>query len=96
MFLCGRLRTNYSLNMALAKPQLRGLLQNYLKKNFAYAFLFSLASVGYYQFGVRGPRKQAYKDFYKNYDIEADFERMKKAGVFQLTVLKYSIDLWIQ
>lgn len=28
-------------------------------------------------------RKQKYLDFYKSYDAKADFERMKKAGVFQ-------------
>ena len=28
-------------------------------------------------------RKQKYADFYKTYDAQADFERMRELGVFQ-------------
>ena len=29
------------------------------------------------------PRREAYARFYATYDINADYERMKKTGVFQ-------------
>ena len=29
------------------------------------------------------PRKEAYKNFYANYDADKEFERMKGCGVFQ-------------
>ena len=41
-----------------------------------------VASAGWY-FAVNKPRRDNYAAFYKNYDAEADFQRMKEAGVFQ-------------
>ena len=39
-------------------------------------------SVAWY-FLVNKARRDNYANFYKNYDAEADFQRMKAAGVFQ-------------
>lgn len=35
------------------------------------------------QFLVTEPRKQAYADFYKQYDAMKEFNAMREAGVFQ-------------
>jgi len=35
------------------------------------------------QYTVTEPRKQAYADFYKEYDAMKEFNAMKEAGVFQ-------------
>ena len=32
---------------------------------------------------VNKPRKENYRNFYATYDADAEFERMKSAGVFQ-------------
>ena len=32
---------------------------------------------------VNKPRKEAYKNFYANYDADKEFERMKAGGIFQ-------------
>ena len=36
-----------------------------------------------WKIGLMDMRKKHYLDFYRNYDPKVDFERMKKAGVFQ-------------
>ena len=41
-----------------------------------------MTSVAWY-LGVNKPRKEAYKNFYANYDADKEFERMKGCGVFQ-------------
>lgn len=35
------------------------------------------------QYGVTEPRKQAYADFYKQYDTTKEFNNMREAGVFE-------------
>ncbi|XP_027818037.1 LOW QUALITY PROTEIN: cytochrome c oxidase subunit 6C, partial [Ovis aries] len=37
----------------------------------------------FYKFAVAEARKQAYADYYRNYDSMNDFEEMRKAGIFQ-------------
>ncbi|XP_025076883.1 cytochrome c oxidase subunit 6C-like [Pomacea canaliculata] len=67
----------------LPKPQLRGLLASRLKINATAAFAFCISMAVGWKFLFAEKRKQKYLDFYKSYDAKADFERMKKAGVFQ-------------
>ncbi|GLH04811.1 hypothetical protein R5R35_010137 [Gryllus longicercus] len=66
----------------LAKPQLRGLLNSSIKKNLSVAIVLSIISGIAWKVGVCDVRKKLYADFYRTYDAEADFQRMKNAGVF--------------
>uniref|UniRef100_A0A8C9MLY3 Cytochrome c oxidase subunit 6C n=1 Tax=Serinus canaria TaxID=9135 RepID=A0A8C9MLY3_SERCA len=87
----------------LPKPQMRGLLARRMKFHLLGAFLVSMGSAVLYKetcssnlenssftlkFGVAEPRKQAYADFYRNYDPMKDFEAMKAAGVLESTQCK--------
>ncbi|CAI9588804.1 unnamed protein product [Staurois parvus] len=67
----------------LTKPQMRGLLAKRLRFHVIGAFIFSLSVVALYKFGVAEPRKRAYANYYKNYDVVKEFEAMRDAGVFQ-------------
>ena len=52
-----------------------------------------VASVGWY-YAVNKPRRDNYAAFYKTYDAEADFQRMKAAGVFQSVQVNTSIEIF--
>jgi len=67
----------------IAKPVMKGMHVRQIKRDVAIATVISfVASTGWY-FAVNKPRRDNYAAFYKNYDAEADFQRMKEAGVFQ-------------
>ncbi|KAG8310501.1 cytochrome c oxidase subunit 6C [Homalodisca vitripennis] len=68
---------------AVAKPQLRRLLETNIKRNLTIAIGLSFVAGAAYKWGVLEARKKKYAEFYKNYDADKEFERMKKAGVFQ-------------
>nr|CAD7267142.1 unnamed protein product [Timema shepardi] len=76
-------RMSDSVVAKLPKPQLRGLLASSIKFHLPIAIVVSIASGVAFQFLVCEPRKRRYAEFYKNYDIDKEFERMKQAGVFQ-------------
>merc|ERR1712179_322636 len=67
----------------VAKPMLRGLHVESIKKNLIIATVLSTVTTSAWYFAINKPRIQAYKDFYANYDAEKDFQRMKALGVFQ-------------
>ncbi|KAG8224004.1 hypothetical protein J437_LFUL001081, partial [Ladona fulva] len=67
----------------LSKPQMRGLLNSQITRNLVGALVCSIGAGLAFKFLVGEPRKKRYIEFYKNYDAEKDFERMRKAGVFQ-------------
>ena len=69
--------------MASSAPQLRGLLGTSLKKQVVVAGVLSLAAVILTKVFVKDARLKKYEEFYKNYDAEKDFQRMKNAGVFR-------------
>ena len=71
------------MSSPIKKPQLRGMLASKLKMNAAIGFTFAISMALLWKFGFAERRKQTYLDFYKTYDGKTDFERMKKAGVFQ-------------
>merc|ERR1711874_627605 len=71
----------------VAKPMLRGLHVESIKKNIIIATVLSTVTTGAWYFAINKPRIQAYKDFYANYDAEKDFQRMKALGVFQSTAM---------
>ncbi|KAL9923367.1 cytochrome c oxidase subunit 6C [Glossina fuscipes] len=64
-------------------PNLRGLHHLQTKRNLALALgLTTLVTVAFKVF-VNDPRKAAYAEFYKTYNAEKSFERMKANGRFQ-------------
>ncbi|BET00350.1 Cytochrome c oxidase subunit VIc [Nesidiocoris tenuis] len=67
----------------LEKPQLRRLLESQIKKNLAISIGLAILGGVAFQHFVCDARKQRYADFYKNYDAEKEFQRMKAAGLFQ-------------
>ncbi|XP_076030290.1 cytochrome c oxidase subunit 6C-1-like isoform X2 [Oratosquilla oratoria] len=69
--------------MTLAKPQMRGLLTNTIKKNLIIGTVLSVIAVCGWKYTVEVPRKKKYAEFYKDYDAMAEFERMKALGLFQ-------------
>ncbi|KAL0978851.1 hypothetical protein UPYG_G00176570 [Umbra pygmaea] len=80
--LAGREFYLYS-TMSLAKPAMRGLLGKRLRFHLPIAFGLALLAAGTFKFGVTEPRKQAYADFYKNYDTTKEFNSMREAGIFE-------------
>ncbi|XP_042259856.1 cytochrome c oxidase subunit 6C-1 [Thunnus albacares] len=69
--------------MSLAKPAMRGLLGKRLRFHLPIAFTLSLVAALGFKYGVTEPRKQAYADFYKQYDAVKDFNAMREAGIFE-------------
>ncbi|XP_032119658.1 cytochrome c oxidase subunit 6C-like [Sapajus apella] len=67
----------------LPKPQMHGLLAKHLRFHMIGAFMVSLGVIALYKFAVAEPRKKAYTDLYRNYDLMKDLEEMRKAGIFQ-------------
>jgi cytochrome c oxidase subunit 6c len=67
----------------LPKPQLRGLLASSMKFHLPAAFTLSAVATVLFKMFYVDDRKAKYAQFYKNYDAEKDFERMRKAGVFK-------------
>ncbi|XP_071835808.1 cytochrome c oxidase subunit 6C-like [Apostichopus japonicus] len=68
---------------ALPRPKMRGLLQTHLKKHFMIGAVISVIGAAAVKFFLLDVRKQKYVDFYKSYDAQKDFERMRELGVFQ-------------
>lgn len=65
----------------IQKPLLRGLVKAYLVRSFLISTACAI-SVGYaYKKLVADPRKQAYTDFYKDYNAEAEAERLYRMGL---------------
>jgi cytochrome c oxidase subunit 6c len=65
------------------KPELRGYLISYIKKHMVIAFALSTVASTMFWYFVARQRKINYENFYKTYDAQKDYERMKKAGIFQ-------------
>ncbi|XP_055680811.1 cytochrome c oxidase subunit 6C [Lutzomyia longipalpis] len=65
------------------KPQLRGLHHATIKRNLAVSLVLCTISVIAVKILHNDRRKANYAEFYKNYDAEAAYERMRKAGLFQ-------------
>uniref|UniRef100_T1DJB3 Putative mitochondrial cytochrome c oxidase subunit vic n=1 Tax=Psorophora albipes TaxID=869069 RepID=T1DJB3_9DIPT len=67
----------------IPKPVLRGLHNASIKKNLVVASVLCVISVVACKTMYVDPKKQAYADFYKTYDANKAFERMKAAGLLQ-------------
>ncbi|XP_055903056.1 cytochrome c oxidase subunit 6C-like [Eupeodes corollae] len=68
---------------SIPKPMLRGLHNATIKRNLGIAvgLVFTVSML--FKVAVKDPRKDAYAEFYKTYDAQKSFEKMKAAGVFQ-------------
>ncbi|KAK7115601.1 cytochrome c oxidase subunit 6C-like [Littorina saxatilis] len=66
-----------------SRPQLRGLLMRQLRQHAIGAAVFVVITTVAYRIGMVSARRNRYLEFYRTYDPEADFERMKNAGVFK-------------
>ncbi|XP_029287782.1 cytochrome c oxidase subunit 6C [Cottoperca gobio] len=69
--------------MSLPKPVMRGLLGKRLRFHAPIAVVLSIVAAVAFKYGVTEPRKQAYADFYKQYDAVKEFNAMREAGVFE-------------
>ncbi|XP_035518732.1 cytochrome c oxidase subunit 6C-1 [Morone saxatilis] len=69
--------------MSLPKPMMRGMLAKRLRFHLPIAFGLSFLTAIVFKYTVTEPRKQAYADFYKQYDAVKDFNAMREAGVFE-------------
>ncbi|KAL1451414.1 hypothetical protein WDU94_005793 [Cyamophila willieti] len=67
----------------LPKPQLRGLLQSSIKTSLVQSVGVIAVTAIAWKYLIMDPHKKAISDFYKTYDADKDFERMKKAGLFE-------------
>ncbi|XP_039865608.1 cytochrome c oxidase subunit 6C-1 [Simochromis diagramma] len=69
--------------MSLPKPMMRGLLAKRLRFHLPIAFTLALTAAIAFKYTVTEPKKQAYADFYKQYDAINEFNAMREAGVFE-------------
>ncbi|KAM6980478.1 cytochrome c oxidase subunit 6C [Aplochiton taeniatus] len=69
--------------MSLQKPVMRNLLGKRLRFHLPIAFALSIVAAAAFKYGVTEPRKQAYADFYKQYDAVKEFDAMREAGIFE-------------
>ncbi|XP_053695182.1 cytochrome c oxidase subunit 6C [Sabethes cyaneus] len=67
----------------IPKPVLRGLHNATIKRNLIVAGVLCVISVVVTKYAYVEPKKQAYADFYKTYDANKHFERIKNAGLLQ-------------
>merc|ERR1712071_739425 len=51
-------------------------------KHLIVASVLSVSTMMAYKIFVADPRKQTYAEFYRNYDVEKEYGRMREAGIF--------------
>ncbi|XP_074030645.1 cytochrome c oxidase subunit 6C-like [Leptinotarsa decemlineata] len=66
----------------LPKPQMRSLLHSQIKRNLFWCGISVLIAGSYMRFVFGDGRKRVYAEFYKNYDAEKEFHRIRKKGLF--------------
>ncbi|XP_050525556.1 cytochrome c oxidase subunit 6C-like [Daktulosphaira vitifoliae] len=71
-----------AVSQKLPRPQLRGLFHQRTKIHLVTSVVLSILAGVTYKYTVGEPRKKKYAEFYKNYDADQDFERMRKLGLF--------------
>ncbi|KAK9873849.1 hypothetical protein WA026_002206 [Henosepilachna vigintioctopunctata] len=71
-----------AVGQKIPKPQMRGLLKTQITKNLIGCAILCTASVLYMKFVYGDGNKRRYAEFYKNYDINKEFNRMRRKGLF--------------
>jgi len=66
----------------MAAPVMRGMLKNQLKRDFAVTVVLCVTSVLTVKHFMKDRRAKVYEEFYKNFDADKEFIRMREAGVF--------------
>ncbi|XP_076259897.1 cytochrome c oxidase subunit 6C-like [Rhynchophorus ferrugineus] len=66
----------------VAKPNLRNLLQNNVRNNLGLAVVLCIVAATSFKIFRNDVRKEKYANFYKNYNINAEFEKMRQKGLF--------------
>ncbi|EFA07587.1 cytochrome c oxidase subunit 6C [Tribolium castaneum] len=66
----------------IPKPQMRGLLHSQIKRNLILTGISCTIAGLYMKFVFGNSRKNAYAEFYKNYDINKEFHRIRRKGLF--------------
>ncbi|XP_066139402.1 cytochrome c oxidase subunit 6C-like [Euwallacea fornicatus] len=66
----------------VAKPQIRSLLRTQIKLNLIVALGMCTVAAVAMKVLYNDKRKEAYANFYKNYDINKEFEKMRAKGLF--------------
>merc|ERR1712098_261333 len=73
----------YPSTMSLAKPQMRGFIKSYAKLMMPCIFLGSGTAAASYYHLVSVPRIEQYEHFFRTWNDEIAFERMRRTGIFQ-------------
>ena len=68
---------------AIQKPILRGLVKGYLVRSLLISSACGITGGYLYKILVADPRKKAYADFYKDYNAEAEGDRMYRMGLIR-------------
>ncbi|RZC33261.1 COX6C domain containing protein [Asbolus verrucosus] len=66
----------------IPKPLMRGMLHSQIKRNLIITGINCILAGCYMKFIFGNGRKAKYAEFYKNYDIDKEFERMRVKGLF--------------
>ncbi|CAH1116864.1 unnamed protein product [Phaedon cochleariae] len=66
----------------IPKPQMRSLLHRQIKRNLLICGIGVAIAGSYMRFVYGDGQKRAYAEFYRTYDIEKEFQRMRKKGLF--------------
>ncbi|XP_018579698.1 cytochrome c oxidase subunit 6C-like [Anoplophora glabripennis] len=66
----------------ISKPNMRRLLYNQIKKNLIATGVSVLIAGVYMRFVFSDNNRRDYANFYKSYDINKEFETMRKKGLF--------------
>ncbi|XP_075210891.1 cytochrome c oxidase subunit 6C-like [Lycorma delicatula] len=66
----------------LPKPQMRRLFETQLKLQLGFALTSGVISAVLFKIFYAEKRKQRVIDYYKDYDCEVHFEKMRRNGVF--------------
>ncbi|KAK2915628.1 cytochrome c oxidase subunit 6C [Channa argus] len=80
---CEGRESNLCSTMSLPKPVMRGLLAKRLRFHLPIAFALAVTAAITFRYTVGEPRKQAYAEFYKQYDTTKEFNAMREAGIFE-------------
>lgn len=68
-------------NAPIPKPFLRGHVKAYIVRSFLISTVLAISAGYAYKKLVAEPRKQAYRDFYKTYNAEAEGDRLYRMGL---------------
>merc|ERR1712121_584066 len=69
--------------ITMSAPAPRGLLEKQIGRHLKVAIVLSTVAAVGWKLAINDPRKKLYADYYKDYDAQADFDRMRNLGLFQ-------------